>query len=194
MTMLGRGIRWVGAALALGVASVASAQESPVEKVEESTAAGSFGETGQLVISQELQFNLTYNTAGTDNFTIVLAPGADYFLRENLSVGAGVSFGQIFQEGEDATSVGLNVRLGYNLPYDKNLSLWPKLTVGFLYNKETTFLFGPDGTFFQLGAFAPIVLHPASHFFVGLGPNLDILLGDSEGLSFGVRSVVGGYF
>ncbi|NPC84798.1 hypothetical protein HPC49_42100 [Pyxidicoccus fallax] len=192
--MLGRGIRWVGAALALGVASVASAQESPVEKVEESTAAGSFGETGQLVISQELQFNLTYNTAGTDNFTIVLAPGADYFLRENLSVGAGVSFGQIFQEGEDATSVGLNVRLGYNLPYDKNLSLWPKLTVGFLYNKETTFLFGPDGTFFQLGAFAPIVLHPASHFFVGLGPNLDILLGDSEGLSFGVRSVVGGYF
>jgi hypothetical protein len=192
--MSGHGIRWAGAALALGVATVATAQESPVERVQESSAAGSFGEQGQLVISQDLQFNLTYNTAGTDNFTLVLAPGADYFLRENLSVGAGLNFGQIFQPGENATSFGVNFRVGYNLPYDENLSLWPKVSAGFLYNKTTSFRFGADGTFFQIGVYAPVVLHPASHFFVGLGPNLDILLGDGDGLSFGVRSVVGGYF
>lgn len=192
--MLGRGYGWLGAALALGMAPVAMAQETPLERVEESSAAGAFGERGQLVISQDLQFNLTYNTAGTDNFTLLLAPGADYFFKENLSLGAGLSFGQIFQPGENATSLGVNVRAGYNLPYDKNLSLWPKLTVGFLYNKTTSFRFGADGTFFQLGAYVPVVLHPASHFFVGLGPNLDILLGDADGLSFGARSVVGGYF
>ncbi|MFP2901683.1 hypothetical protein [Corallococcus sp. 4LFB] len=187
--------------LTVGMASAAAAQqeqqeqqEAPLERVQSSSAAGSFGDRGQVVISQDLQFNLTYNTAGTDNFTLVLAPGADYFLKQNLSVGAGVSFGQIFQPGENATSIGANVRLGYNLPYDEMISFWPKVSAGFVYNKTTSFRFGADGTFFQLGAYAPVLVHPAEHFFVGLGPNLDILVGDSSGISFGARSVVGGYF
>lgn len=197
--MSGSSIRWVGAALALGTAPVAMAQESttqenPIKRAESSEAAGAFGAKSQVVIAQDLQFNLSYNTAGSDNFTIVLAPGADYFVKENLSVGAGIAFGQIFQSGEDATSLGGNVRLGYNLAYDEKISIWPKISAGIVYNKTTTFVFGPDGTFFQLGGFAPVLYHPASHFFVGLGPNVDILLGDSSGISFGVRSIVGGYF
>lgn len=190
-------IRWACAALVLGTASVATAAEAetnPAKRAESSAAANAFGQASQIVISQDFQFQAVYNTAGTDSLSIVLAPGADYFLRENLSVGAGIAFGQIFQPGENATTVGVNVRLGFNIPYDQNLSFWPKLTVGFLYNKQTSFLFGPDGTFFQIGAFAPIMLHPASHFFVGLGPNVDILLGGGSGLSFGARTVIGGYF
>jgi hypothetical protein len=192
-------IRWVVAALALGGAPVAAAQETsqqenPIARAESSTSAGMFGDKGQLVLSQDLQFRLTYNTAGSDNFNVVLSPGADYFIKQNLSVGADASLGLIFQPGDNATSVGAHVRAGYNLPYDQNISFWPKVSVGFVYNKTTTFLFGPDGTFFQIGAFAPVVLHPASHFFVGFGPDLDILLGDSSGISFGARSVIGGYF
>ncbi len=191
--MFARSIRQAIAALVVGTASLASAQEeNPVERIEGAT--GAFGELGQLVISQDFQLNVTYNTAGTDSFTLTLAPGADYFLRQNVSLGVGVNFGQIFQPGENATSIGAHVRVGYNLPYDEKLSFWPKASAGFFYNKTTTFQFGPDGTFFQLGVFAPVLLHPASNFFVGLGPNLDILLGDSEGLSFGARSVIGGYF
>lgn len=188
-------IRWACAALVLGTASMAAAaEENPAKRAESNASASAFGQASQLVISQDFQFQAVYNTAGTDSLSIVLAPGADYFLRENLSVGAGIALGQLFQPGENATTVGVNVRLGYNIPYDANISFWPKLTVGFLYNKQDTFLFGPDGTFFQIGAFAPVLLHPASHFFVGLGPNVDILLGGGSGISFGVKSVIGGYF
>lgn len=191
--MLGRSTLGACAALVLGIASAASAQEqNPIERIE--GGADSFGQAGQLVISQDFQFQLSYNTAGNDTFSIVLAPAADYFISENLSLGLGVSFGQLIRSGEDDTSVGANVRLGYNLPYDKKLSLWPKITAGFIYNKTASFMFGGDGTFFQLGFYAPAVFHPTSHFFIGFGPNLDILLGDADGLTIGARTVIGGYF
>jgi opacity protein-like surface antigen len=193
--MFGRSMLGACAALILGTATAASAEEAeknPVKRIE--GGADTFGQAGQLVISQDFQLQVDYNTAGSDNFTIVLAPGADYFLRDNLSLGVGLALGQIFQSGDDATSLGLNLRAGYNLMYDENISFWPKLTVGFVYNKTTTFAFGPDGTFLQLGLFAPAMLHPSSHFFVGLGPNVDILLGDSSGVSVGARTVIGGYF
>lgn len=191
--MFGRGILGAGVALAVGIASSASAQESnPVKRIEGSAEA--FGQAGQLVIDQDFQFTLTYNTPGADSFTLLLTPGADYFVEQNLSVGAGLNFGQIFQEGANATSIGLNVRVGYNLPYDEKLSFWPKVSAGFVYNRVSSFEFGTDGTYFQIGAFAPVLFHPASHFFVGLGPHLDILLGSGSGFSLGVRSVVGGYF
>ncbi|XXF76941.1 hypothetical protein P2318_28385 [Myxococcaceae bacterium GXIMD 01537] len=156
--------------------------------------AGMFGEAGQLVISQDFQLRLDYNTAGTDSLTLLLTPAADYFLLQNLSVGAGLVFGQIFQEGENATSLGANLRLGFNLPYGDVISLWPKVSVGVVYNKTGTFQFGGEGTFFQLGFFAPVLVHPASNFFVGFGPDLNLLVGDDTGLTFGVMSVVGGYF
>ena len=192
--MFGRSILGACVALVLGTATGASAQEekNPVKRIE--GGADTFGQAGQLVISQDFQFQLQYNTAGSDNLTIVLSPGADYFFKDNLSLGAGVNFGQTFQSGDDDTSVGVNVRLGYNLMYDETLSFWPKVSAGFTYNKSTTFIFGPDGTFFEIGLFAPVLLHPTSHFFVGLGPNVDILLGDGSGLNFGARTVLGGYF
>jgi len=193
--MFGRSMLGACTALVLGTATAASAQETkknPIERIE--GGATTFGQAGQLVISQDFDLELSYNTAGTDALTIVLAPGVDYFLRNNLSVGAGVNFGQIFQAGENATSVGVNVRVGYNLMYSEAISFWPKVQAGFQYNKETTFQFGNDGTYFQASVFAPVLLHPTTHFFIGLGPNLDIVLGDVDGLGFGVRSVIGGYF
>lgn len=193
--MFGRSMLGACAALVLGTATAASAQEAeknPIKRIE--GGADAFGQAGQLVISQDFDLQLAYNTAGTDNFTIVLAPGADYFISNNISLGAGLTLGQIFQPGENATSLGLNVRAGYNLMFTESVSLWPKVQLGFVYNKQTSFQFGADGTFLQLGVFAPVMLHPTNHFFIGLGPNLDLLLGDGDGLNFGARSVIGGYF
>ncbi len=193
--MFGRTMLGACAALVLGTATPAAAQEeekNPIKRIE--GGADTFGQAGQLVISQDFDLELAYNTAGTDNLSIVLAPGADYFISTNVSIGAGLNIGQIFQPGDNATSLGLNARLGYNLMYDERLSFWPKLQIGFIYNKETSFQFGADGTFFQLGVYAPVMLHPTSHFFIGLGPNIDILLGDGDGLNFGARTVIGGYF
>jgi len=193
--MFGRSMWGACAALVLGTATVASAQEAeknPVKRIE--GGADTFGQAGQLVISQDFDLELSYSTAGSDAFTILLAPGADYFISDNISIGAGLNFGQIFTSGEDATSIGINVRAGYNLMYSDALSFWPKVQAGFIYNKTPSFQFGNDGTFFQLGVFAPVMLHPTNHFFIGLGPNLDILLGDGDGLNFGARSVIGGYF
>ena len=41
---------------------------------------------------------------------------------------------------------------------------------------------------------APILFHPANHFFVGLGPSLGFKVGGAEGLNLSVNSLVGGYF
>lgn len=193
--MFGRSMWNACAALVLGTATVASAQEAeqnPIERIE--GAADTFGQAGQLVINQDFDLELSYSTSGSDAFTILLAPGADYFISNNISLGAGLNFGQIFTSGEDATSIGLNVRVGYNLMYSDALSFWPKLQAGFVYNKTTSFQFGNDGTYFEVGVFAPVLLHPTNHFFIGLGPNVDIQVGDVDGLTLGARSVIGGYF
>jgi hypothetical protein len=45
-----------------------------------------------------------------------------------------------------------------------------------------------------LNIFVPVMMHPATHFFVGFGPFLDSdLSGDNRVTSYGLRLTIGGW-
>lgn len=203
-----RNMRWAAVAVVLGTASVAAAQsegssESAIDQVDDKMGekvesvkagggAGNFGRADQLVITGDFDMGLGYRTTD-DKFYIELAPSGDYFIQDNISIGAGLVLGTTVGDGPDSTSLGANVSLGYNMPVAETLSFWPKVRTGIIH-QDTSSIEGADTTAFQIGLFAPVMFHPANHFFVGAGPNIDFFLGDGSGVDLGLSTVIGGYF
>ena len=209
-----RNIRWAAAAVVLGTATVAAAQEdqSLPEKAEEqaeskmdvvrsSGGAANFGRVNTLVVSQDMAFNLSFDLNGDDQpdaLRIRLAPAADYFIQENLSIGAQAFIDHNFvSDSDDLTNLGLGARAGYNIPMSESASLWPKVGVSFERNDvKTDQNAGSTGGDLALivNLSAPVLFHPVNHFFVGFGPSVALKVGGAEGLNLSLNSVVGGYF
>ncbi|HEX3343606.1 MAG TPA: hypothetical protein VHS09_03495, partial [Polyangiaceae bacterium] len=59
-------------------------------------------------------------------------------------------------------------RIGYNIPISDFLSFWPKVGLVFTDIARS----GASGNTFDLQAYAPLLLHLAPHFFIGLGPGI----------------------
>ncbi|MBF5045744.1 hypothetical protein FGE12_25275 [Aggregicoccus sp. 17bor-14] len=200
-----RKMQWAAAALVLGTASVAAAQSDEpainqvpektsekVQQVKSSADAGNFGRMNQLVIDGAFDARLGYRTTD-DKFYINVAPGLDYFIKDNVSVGASVNLGTTIGDGDDETQIGGQLRLGYNMPVAETLSLWPRAKAGIVYSSSSA-INSPKTTSFLLGVEAPVLFHPVNHFFVGAGPKIDFFLGDGSGVDLGVQTIVGGYF
>jgi hypothetical protein len=193
--------KWTGLALAAGLAVSGQVMAAEPSLNTDPGSASSFGQEGQLVISQELNGFLGYNTA-SEIFLVRLEPSADYFLKQHLSVGASalVSFGF-----GDSTVVGLGVlgRVGYQLPLNDRVSFWPKAGFGVQFAHVP----GASDVNFVLDFNAPILFHVAPHFFVGAGPQVRALISQSVGslgadqgnfsgndVTLGITTTVGGYF
>ncbi|MBN9681491.1 MULTISPECIES: hypothetical protein [unclassified Corallococcus] len=194
--------KWTGMALVAGLAvsAQAVAAEEPNLNADPGRSS-SFGQAGQMVISQDLNGFLGYNTA-SEVFLIRLEPSADYFLQQNLSVGASalVAFGF-----GDSTVVGLGVlgRVGYHLPLGERVSLWPKAGFGVQFAHVP----GASDVNFVLDFNAPVLFHLTPHFFIGAGPQVRAVisqdvgsLGSEQGyfagndVTLGITTTVGGYF
>ncbi|QSQ21580.1 hypothetical protein JY651_41465 [Pyxidicoccus parkwayensis] len=164
----------------------------------QATGGGSFGNTGQIVISTDATGSLGYSTQGSGIGFISLEPGADYFLKQNLSVGAGMQLRAAFTEGDDPVGFGLNARAGYNIPLTDKVSVWPKGQISLwlgddVFGFASPFLPGGDITV-VLEGYAPFLFHVTDHFFVGGGPRLAFGLGDEVEVAFSVNTTIGGYF
>ena len=144
-----------------------------------------------------------------------LAPAADYFVIDNLSLGLEILFGYVSASPGSATNGGVTVsapssnlteygfapRVGYNIPIGSSLSIWPKV-----FFEHAGYSLGGAGKGYGniqlLGAYVPFLYHPVPHFYVGLGPNILTELGaSSDGASsnskitaYGVFASVGGWF
>jgi hypothetical protein len=153
---------------------------------------GDFGSAGQLVISDDLSGSIGYRSVSGpgDAFFINLSPAADYFLKDNLSLGGFVTLNTAFRSGDDPLTVGLGVRAGYNIPMSSTVSVWPRLGLSVEHTNE---LLG-DRTFLEISLTAPFLVHLAPHFFVGGGPGLITQLGDDTVATLQVSTIVGGYF
>jgi hypothetical protein len=68
------------------------------------------------------------------------------------------------------------VRLGVNIPIVRRLSLYPIANIGFEAEIIDTNDGGSDTKESEqalfVGLFAPLLVHPAEHFFVGFGPSI----------------------
>jgi hypothetical protein len=144
-----------------------------------------FGDQGQLVISNDADLSfLGQSTSdnGGSTWTLKVQPAVDYFIIPNLSLGglvllAHTSNSPPSQPGVTAnststTTYGIGARIGYNIALVDSLSFWPKLA---LIYAGSSFdpgggAQGSSGSAFDVQLYAPLLLHPINHFFIGIGP------------------------
>lgn len=187
---------------------VACAAATAVLAVGTTASADSFGETGQIAISSDLQLDFSYVSPheGDSYVKLGINPALDYFVSDNLSLGGHVGISHVSREGAKATAFTVGPRFGYLLELSDGVHMWPKIGADFTYGKATLSVAGisADASFTQLsiGLFAPITFSPTDNFFIGVGPNFSYEVmkkfedADSQAgdLVIGLMSTVGGYF
>jgi opacity protein-like surface antigen len=200
-------------AVAATLAGQASAQEQPqlVARDEQGNLrqaddAAGFGAKGQWAFSTDAALTFERRTQdGTAAVTTLsILPAADYFIIENLSVGAVIGVRYQKQGDFKSTSFQLGPRVGYNIELSPLLSLWPKLGFAYAHNRTKNDV-GDDGegsdltvettnNAIAMNVFVPVMLHPAPHFFAGFGPFVDTdLNGDNRATTWGFRLTLGGW-
>lgn len=161
----------------------------------------------------------TYNNNGGSVTRFGVAPTLDYFVVDNLSLGAQLLFsigtisppsaaaGEPQPQSTTLTTFGIAPQIGYNIALGESFSFWPK--VYFAYATISASNNGGSEEVSSLGLFAPFLYHPVRHFYLGLGPNVATQLGNSsstsggnvttttyndKATSLGIMATFGGYF
>jgi hypothetical protein len=177
----------------------ASAVDGPAEH---------FGHAGHLVLSSDANLSLIHTSVsgGGDATVLSLRPAADYFVIPRLSIGGFVPFQYATSGNYSSTSIGIGARVGFDAAIASYFSIWPQL--GLSFNSSTVhvsgtgpatggvYAFNPgSNNALTFSAYLPFLIHPADHFFVGLGPRLDAdITGDYKTILWGLTFVIGGYF
>ncbi len=183
-----------------------------------------FGGAGQLVITGDSTIALSstqYSGSDASSFAAAFSPGLDVFVVRGLSIGIEGDLGYISAKGyrsdgklvsTTATTLRGAPRLGVNVPLGAFVSWYPRLTVGIesvrrveVETRESTFGGGPQRSTeiaLVVSGFAPLLLHPKPHVFVGVGPSVTHAFGGAQGgaqagverTTIGARFVVGGWW
>jgi hypothetical protein len=133
--------------------------------------------------SASFQFASVDNNGGSGT-EFTLAPAADYFVIENLSIGGNVVVGVLSPahgsngSGPSETIFGIAPRVGYNVPIGDSVSFWPKLF--FAYTSASESNPSASANMSAIGVYAPFMFRPAPHFFLGIGPNFSTQLSSNE--------------
>jgi len=178
--------------------------EAPeVEPVPEPEVA--FGEPGQWVIvagsTNGAVSSSSFSNSDAHFFSVGGELGVDRFVLRHFSLGIDVAASHGDRKGYNATSLtetkstsfSGGVRLGFDVPFGRLFSWYPRLTLGLstLHSDTHTIdVFVPRGgappssasrigPWFNL--YAPILVHPVPHFFVGLGPRIEHDFGNMRG-------------
>jgi hypothetical protein len=151
-------------------------------------------------------------------------PAFNYFLIPDFSVGASAFFGYSkstsgIDISDSSVQYGVTGQIGSNVWLGSAVSLWPRFSLG-VWQSRSTFSGGtggyvsvdgssvavvPSGTEITENVmfvefYVPVLIHPAPHFFVGIGPEAYTdLFHSASGLAnkrsfFGLSSIVGGWF
>lgn len=200
----------LGLTLAFTTLSLAAAaQPKPdagMPQVNPNSAAGVFGERGQLAIMGEGGALFTHTSvSGRDGSTttVLIRPAIDYFVIDHLSLGAFVGMEHSSSTGGSTTTYGIGPRVGYSIPLSERFSIWPKagvsfnsttvkldpITIGGIRTPETS----DSNTALAVNLFVPLMFH-SNHYFLGFGPSLDAdVTGNPKTTTIAARLVVGGW-
>ena len=165
-----------------------------------------FGAKGQIAISSDAALTIqrrTMSDVSGGTTSIQLAPAADYFVINNLSIGGFIGFDYTTSGENDSSRFSIGPRVGYNLPFSDLVSIWPKGGFSYAHTSSTVTVPGSGGSTvsttnssgaFALNLFVPVMFHPVQHFFAGFGPFLDTdLSGDAKATAFGGKLTMGGW-
>jgi hypothetical protein len=166
---------------------------APSARAQDDEAPPRFGRGGQWVATLQtfgegggLAF---FHKASGGDYELAVHPAIDYFVTDELSVGAAVGF--VYDSVQTGTTlVNIGGRVGYNVGLGESVSLWPTAGV-FFYHLTGNGMATQANT--NLEIFAPFLVHPISHFFAGLGPSLAFEINGPHDHSYGVDFVLGGW-
>ena len=172
--------------LGLSVGSIAAALALTAPRAH--AQGGAFGAPGEIAITGDFEGHLN------NGWELRLHPSLDYFIAPNVSVGGVV--GLQYNSGTPSrTELDLGVRAGYNLAITPQVTFWPMVGIYYSHFTVSSTANSPSssGSSTSLGIFAPFLYHISTHFFLGAGPRFTLPL-DGGGNSYGVQTVVGGWF
>lgn len=198
-----RSLSWfvLSAVIAPCAFSVAAAQDATPRTRDDAVG---FGDKGEIAISTDaaLSFGRTTQDGAPAATTLSVLPAADVFVVRNLSLGGFVGVRYQKQGEAKATSFQIGPRVGYNIELMERISVWPRIGLSYSHTKgESEVVVDGDrlvrstkNDALGLNLFAPVMVHPAPHFFAGFGPYLDTdLNGDNRATTWGFRLTVGGW-
>ncbi len=138
----------------------------------------------------------TFDNNGGSATQFGLAPAADFFVVDNLSLGAQVLFsltavspasptapGQLQTPSTTVTTLGIAPQIGYNIALGSSVSFWPKAFFAYATTSQSNNY--PSYAVASVGLFAPLLFHPMRHFYLGLGPDVSRQVANSESASTG---------
>jgi len=197
------------------VAPAAAPASAVTSEASKESAEEPFGKAGVINIASDLSLNVQHTgysapsggEAPSSVTTYVVGPAADYFVIDNLSLGAMFQFGRI-AESVGAEEVKVDVvtvepRVGYHIPLvPEKFGLWPR--VSFFYESKKFMVDGrADITekSMGIGVFVPLLIHPVEHFHIGIGPYMDTALStklggqdDAKATTIGLRMEIAGWW
>lgn len=147
---------------------------------------------GTFAVTNNAGFGFDHAFTHPDSTTFSLRPALDYFVIDNLSLGGAVEFD--FASGfgppgsPDSTTFQLDPDIGYEVALSDTWSVWPTLSVPIVFPSRAQ-------AQVALQIFVPFLVHPAEHFFFGLGPGLFQLLSNPGPTTHLIGQFsIGGYF
>jgi hypothetical protein len=199
-----------------GGVTTSRASPSDVAKPEE-PAERLFGERGQIVLTTATDASIgysSYSSSKGSTTSVKVAPSIDYFVLNGVSVGAEVAIGNSngtsLDESGAETQVSSNsfdaaARIGANLRLAAAVSIWLRGAIGYgtvdqsISNVSATNQHSRTRSWIDISM--PLLVHPASHFFVGAGPFIFHELSDKDQYEFendatqlGLSLILGGWF
>lgn len=169
----------------------------------------SFGSQGEFVVTAASDLDIgatSYSVSEASSFGFTIAPGFDYFIVENFSIGLSGSFAYGESKGYDAagnllrrraSTITGGPRIGFNLPLGSRVSWYPRVTLGVesVHYRDTVAKENENAaeTSNALGiptstktgptlfVVAPILFHPTPHLFFGIGPYLFTEFANAQG-------------
>ena len=166
-----------------------------------------FGRTRQWAFSSDASIQVQRTTQSDSTgalTTLSLAPAADYFVLPNLSLGGSVGVYYAHAGESSGSRFTIGPRVGYNFEVSRLLSVWPRLGISYAHTggdapqianiNPDTKTGNNDNNAIAISIFAPVMVHPAPHFFAGFGPFLESdLSGDNRATSWGFKLTMGGW-
>jgi hypothetical protein len=154
-------------------------------------AEGRFGGRGQVVPLGSISFQHLGGN-GLDANVLNLLPGALWFAADNVAIGGSVGYAHAWGNGISGGHILIvNPQVAIAIPMGDRAALFPRIGP-----QTTTVWNGGSSTFFSIRGFAPVLLLPASHFYIGFGPQFEVIAAGTPSGQWllGMMSEIGGYF
>jgi hypothetical protein len=144
---------------------------------------------GNFAVTNNAAFGFRHQIGHGDGTTFTLKPALDYFVIEHLSIGGAVEldFASGGPGNPDSTTFGIAPEVGYEFALSDTWSFWPQVSLPMSFPSR-------GNATLTLFISAPFLVHPAEHFFFGIGPGFSQDLTSNPTTSITGGFLIGGYF